>query len=113
MVAMPEGGFEGRCQFIENHLPVWMRVDIKVSEGRIQYPNGSIIQALAGGADKPRSHTPSLYVADEFAHQDDQEGVWTAVAPLIQKGAKLIFISTPNGATNQFATLFHGYKVGG
>ncbi len=112
MVAMPEGGFEGRCQFIESHLPQWLRMDSKPSEGRIQYPNGSIIQALAGGADKIRSKVASVVVEDEFGHQEDQAGVFTAVAPLIQKGARAIFISTPNGSDNFNATLFHGHPVG-
>ena len=112
MVAMPEGGFEGRCQFIETHLPSWMQVRMKISEGRIQYPNGSIIQALAGGADKIRGKTASRIYEDEFAFQDDQDGVYTAVAPLMQKGAAAFFISTPNGSGNLFATLYHGRPVG-
>lgn len=113
MVCMPVGGFAGRCQFIEDHLPPWMRQAYKPSEGRIQYPhNGSMIQALSGGADQIRGTTPSVLVEDEFAHQEDQLGVYTAVAPLIQKHAKLIFASTPNGADNTFATLFHGRPVG-
>ena len=111
MICMPSGGFQGRCQFIEDNLPVWMRTPYKPSEGRIQYPNGSIIQGLAGGADKIRSKVASLIVEDEFAYQEDQDGVYTAVAPLIQKGAKAIFVSSPNGAGNMFATLFHGHPV--
>ena len=80
----------------------------------MQYPhNGSMIQALSGGADQIRGTTPSLLIEDEFAHQEDQPGVYTAVAPLIQKKAKLVFASTPNGASNTFATLYHGYPVGG
>lgn len=110
--AMAGGGYEGRCQFIENHLPEWMRMDIRVSEGRIVYPNGSIIQALAGGANKVRGKTISLYVGDEFAFQDEQDKVWTALAPLVQKGSKVILVSTPNGTMNQFATLYHGRPVG-
>ena len=112
MVAMPEGGFEGRAQFIESHLPDWLRLPAKISEGRIQYPNGSMIQALAGGADKVRGLVPSVFVGDEFAHQEEQDGVYTAVAPLMQKGAKVVFVSTPNGASNVFATLYHGRPVG-
>lgn len=111
MIAMPEGGFEGRAQFIESHLPAWMAVKKKISEGRIQYANGSMIQALAGGADKVRGLVPSVYVSDEFAHQEDQAGVYAAVAPLMQKGAKVLFISTPNGIDNVFATLYHGYPL--
>ncbi len=111
-VCMPAGGFTGRIQFMEQNLPPWMRVQCKESEGRIQFPNGSIVQALAGGADKARGKTFSLFIADEFAHQEDQRGVFLTVMPLIQKGAKAVFISTPNGTANEFATLYHGRPVG-
>lgn len=112
MVCMPSGGFQGRCQFIEQNLPGWMKVPVKESEGRIQYPNGSIVEALSGGPDQVRGKTISLYVGDEFAYQTDQDGVYTAVSPLIQKGAKAFFVSTPNGSSNCFATLYHGRPVG-
>ena len=111
MVCMPSGGFAARCQFIEDHLPTWMQVEYKAAEGRIQYPNGSIIQALSGGADKIRGKTASVVIQDEFAFAEDQDGVYAAVAPLIQKGAKAIFVSTPNGTGNAFATLYHGRKL--
>ena len=112
MVCMPSGGFQGRAQFIEQNLPAWLRVPLKESEGRLQYPNGSIIEALSGGPDQVRGKTISLYIGDEFAYQTDQEGVYKAVSPLIQKGARAVFVSTPNGSANQFATLFHGRPVG-
>lgn len=112
MVCMPSGGFQGRAQFIEQNLPAWLRLPVKESEGRLQYPNGSIIEALSGGPDQVRGKTISLYIGDEFAYQTDQEGVYKAVSPLIQKGAKAFFVSTPNGSSNQFATLFHGRPVG-
>jgi phage FluMu gp28-like protein len=109
MVARPDGYVEARMQFIETHLPDWMKVKAKFTEGTIQYPNGSIIQALSGGSNQIRSKTPSLYIGDEYAFQEDQDKIWTSVAPLIQKGARAILISTPNGSSNQFCTLFHGY----
>lgn len=112
MICMPTGGFSGRCQFIEDNLPEWMKIHYKPSEGRIQYPNGSIIQALSGGADQMRGKTGSLMILDEFGFQEDQDGVYTSLAPLIQKGAKAFFISTPNGTGNYFATLWHGRPVG-
>ena len=111
-VCMPTGGFMGRIQFMERHLPEWMRQNVKESEGRIQFPNGSIVQSLAGGADKARGKTFSLFIADEFAHQEDQRGVFLTVMPLIQKGAKAVFISTPNGTANEFCTIYHGRYVG-
>ena len=75
------------------------------------YPNGSFIEALAGGANQVRGKVFSVYVGDEFAHQEDQRGVYTSVAPLIQKGSRAILVSTPNGSDNLFATLFHGRQV--
>jgi hypothetical protein len=103
------GGFTGRCQFIEYHLPPWLQiVDLKTSEGEIQYPNGSRILALPGGSDKVRGLTASLILEDEFAFQPEARGVYTAVAPLIQKGTKLVAVSTPNGLGNMFADLWFG-----
>jgi phage FluMu gp28-like protein len=112
MVCAPKGAPMGRCQFIESNLPVWMRQALSPLEGRLVYSNGSFIQALPGGAGQIRGNVPSLYIGDEFAFQEEQRGVFTAVAPLIQKGAKAVFISTPNGADNQFAELWHGRPVG-
>lgn len=112
MTCMPDGGFMGRCQFIENNLPGWMKVKTKETEGRIQYPNGSIIQSIAGKPNSIRGKTVSLYIGDEFAFMEEQDKVWTSVAPLVQKGAKAIIVSTPNGTSNQFATLWHGRPVG-
>ena len=102
MVATPgsakDGGYAGRMQFIEAHLPSWMRARFISSEGQIDYPNGSRVMALAGGANQIRGKTATLVIEDEFAFQPGAKGVYTAVAPLIQKGAKFIAVSTPNGA---------------
>lgn len=112
MVCAAKGNTMARCQFIEANLPPWMRCVINPLEGRMVYPNGSFIQALPGGADQIRGYTPSIYVGDEFARMEDQKEVWTAVAPLMQKGAKAILVSTPNGSNNMFATLWHGRPIG-
>lgn len=112
MISMPKGAVLGRCQFIERNLPVWMQQNIVDQEGVLYYPNGSLIQALPGGANQIRSKVASVIVQDEFAMQEEAQGVYTACAPLIQKGAKFIAVSTPNGTGNQFATLFHGRSMG-
>lgn len=108
MVALP-GQLEGRCQFIESHLPAFLQLPYRATEGRLTYPNGSVIQALAGGADQIRGKVMSVLVEDEFAFQAESRGVYTAAAPLIQKGAKFIAVSTPNGSQGQFALLYHGH----
>lgn len=113
MVSMPAptgfGGYFGRCQFIERHVPSWMRIaGLQEREGALIYPNGSLIEALAGGANQVRGKTPSLIIEDEFAFQPEAAGVYQAMAPLIQKATKFIAVSTPNGPTGMFPELFHG-----
>ena len=104
-----DAAYLGRCQFIERSLPRWLSLPIKEIEGSISYPNGSIIEAVPGGADKVRGQVISLYLGDEFAFQTEGWGVWTTLAPLVQKGAKIILVSTPNGAEgNAFYHLYHG-----
>ena len=106
------GGFTGRCQFIERHLPAWLKQKVVESEGRLMYPNGSMIEALAGGKDQIRGKTPSLIVLDEMAFLDEAKATYTSIAPLIQKGTKFIAISTPNGAEGNFYWhLFHGIPM--
>ena len=103
------GGYMGRIQFIEYNLPGWLKQPIRATEGRITYSNGSVIEALAGGADKIRGKVASVIVEDEFAFQPEARGVYTAVAPLIQKATKFIAISTPNGGEGSiFYHIFHG-----
>ena len=111
MVCGAKGAADSRCQFIEKNLPDWLRMPIRESEGEIVFPNGSLIQGLAGGAGQIRGKTASLIILDEFAHMEQQKEIWTSIAPLIQKGAKAFIVSTPNGSGNRFAELFHGRKL--
>lgn len=104
-------GFSGRVQFLEHHLPPWMRVKLRETEGKLSYPNGSLIEAVAGGANQIRGKVPSVIVEDEFAYQEEAAGVYQAVAPLIQKAVKFIAVSTPNGAGNTFYQLYHGVSA--
>ena len=101
--------YHGRCQFIERNLPGWLRLPLKENEGQIAYPNGSLIEAVPGGADKVRGQVISLYIGDEFAFQTEAWGVWTTLAPLVQKGSKIILVSTPNGSEGScFYHLYYG-----
>ncbi len=112
MVCLPgveEGGFAARMQFIVRSMPEWMRGTWKESEGKLScVESGSMIHALAGGANQIRGKTPSLLVEDEYAFQEEAAGVYQAIAPLLQKQTRFIAVSTPNGPDNTFATLVHG-----
>ena len=115
MVCLPgrEEAYAARMQFIVRRLPDWLRGRWKESEGELScLDTQSLVKGLPGGANQIRGKVPSLYVADEFAFQEEQDGVYTAVAPLLQKATKAVFVSTPNGSANMFATLFHGAPVG-
>lgn len=116
LVSMAGGGkdatFLGRCQFIERNLPAWLKVTTREGEGKISYENGSLIEAVAGGADQIRGKVASLVILDEFAYIEEARGVWTTLAPLVQKGMKLIIVSTPNGAEGSaFYHLYHGTPI--
>ena len=111
MVCEAKGKPMGRSQFIEQHLPLWLRQPVREGEGIVSYPNGSFIQALAGGEKQVRGKTGSILVLDEFSAHEEARQEWTAVAPLLQKGAKIFVISTPNGRENQFGDLFFGFRV--
>ena len=116
MVAMAgnrsEGGYSGRCQFIESHLPSWLQQKFVATEGAIDYPNGSRVMALAAGANQIRGKTASLIVLDEYAFLSEAKQTYAAVSPLIQKGCKIILVSTPNGAEgNSFYHMWSGIPM--
>ena len=48
------GGYLARMQFIETNLPSWMKLNVRESAGSLDYPNGSRIEAVAGGANQVR-----------------------------------------------------------
>lgn len=116
MVAMAgnrgEGGYVGRCQFIESHLPSWLQQKFVPTEGAIDYPNGSRVMALAAGANQIRGKTASLIVLDEYAFLSEAKQTYAAISPLVQKGCKVVVISTPNGAEgNSFFHLWNGIPM--
>jgi hypothetical protein len=102
-------GYQGRIQFLYRNLPSWLRASVRAteSEGKLNFSNGSLIEAVAGGANKIRGKTASLLIEDEFAFQDEAKSVYTAIAPLVQRQTKLIMISTPNGSEGSM--FYHCY----
>jgi hypothetical protein len=68
----------------------------KKTEGRIVLPNGSILMAIAQGADKLRSYTFSAILSDEMGFQDKAEEAYAAAVPTIEGGGKYTAISSAN-----------------
>lgn len=79
----------------------WM--DWTILEGRIDFENGSWIEAASSDNEEVRSHTPRLILFDEvrsFARNDAKE-LWSAMKPAIreQPRSQLIAVSTPRPGT--------------
>lgn len=68
----------------------------KKTEGRVVLPNGSLLMAIAQGADKMRSYTFSAIMSDETGFQDQAEDAYTAAIPTVEGGGKFTAISSAN-----------------
>jgi phage FluMu gp28-like protein len=70
-------------------------------------PNGSRVLGLPANPDTARGFSGNV-VLDEFAFHRDADKIWTALYPTITRGYKLRVISTPNGKSGRFYTLWSG-----
>ncbi len=80
-----------------------MVATIRSSDERIVFNTGGSIVALpaTGG----RSFSGNLFL-DEFAYHPNPDKLWDAAAPSTSLGYKLRVVSTPNGAGNEFHSLW-------
>jgi len=92
---------QGRCSFIENNLPAWLKMcrgdggkwlpfDIAVacSEGTISYPNGSRIESIPQGPAQIEGRVPTLFLNDEASLQDEWRAGHKASLPCLVGGTK-------------------------
>jgi phage FluMu gp28-like protein len=77
--------------------------DIKLLE--IRLPNGSKIIGLPANPDTARGFSGNV-VLDEFAFHKDSRKIWAALFPVITRGYKIRVISTPQGKSGQFYSLW-------
>jgi hypothetical protein len=70
--------------------------EYKRIQGRILFPHGGIIMAIAQGADVLRSYTFSAIMSDEQGFQNLAEESYTAALPTISGGGKFTAISSAN-----------------
>lgn len=103
---------EKRCSYIEDNLPVALRREykgiktIRGATGQITYQGTkSYIKGIAQGRDALRSFTPSILMLDEVEFMADGRESLTAALPFSEKGAKIILISTSNGAHGPLADI--------
>lgn len=77
--------------------------DCKLLE--IRFPNGSKIIGLPANPDTARGFSGNV-VLDEFAFHKDSRAIWKALFPVITRGYKIRVISTPQGKSGQFYSLW-------
>lgn len=93
-----------RCRAIEDAVPRASKraySALKTNEGlvgRMTYEQtGSYLWAVPQGDSVIRAFTFSVLVADEMEFQPKGHEAFTAALPIVEKGARMILISTSNG----------------
>ena len=120
---------EGRMDFMEQHLPNWLR-DPFISSGQgnlvgrlvyapmapdnrtkvpVPWP-GSKIEAVPQGADQVRGKTPSLYVDDEAAFQEEFGSSVVALRPAVTGGGQFVAVSSVDAGSHFNEMVLEGIK---
>lgn len=101
-----------RCCFIEDNLPAALRRPykavrtIKGAVGQLTYDGTkSYVKGIAQGRDALRAYTPSIVFLDEVEFQQEGRQSLIAALPFAEKGAKIILVSTSNGASGPLADI--------
>lgn len=102
-----------RCAFIEQHLrdpffekPFRAWKTQKGLTGKLTYTGtGSTLLAIAQGADAVRMYTFSVLVMDEVEFQDQGAQALIAALPAVEKGAKIVLVSSSNGPDGVLASI--------
>lgn len=95
-----------KVKFMHENLPSWLRIPkaelLENNKLSLQFPNKSIIKAVASSPDAGRSEALSLLILDEAAFIENADVIWTAASSTLSTGGKAILLSTPNGMGNFF-----------
>ena len=104
-----------RIRFAYEELPHWLKAGCKYyNKHNIEFDNGSRIKSEATTAKTGRGLAISKLYLDELAFISPriQTDMWRSLAPTLATGGDAIISSTPNGATDLFATLWRGAIAG-
>ena len=104
-----------KARFIYDHLPLhlqakklkWNDSQVVFAGNRLsekRWSQGSRITALPATKEAARSETATVVIADEWAFHPYAEDNFIAFQPTIDRGGRLIAVSTANG----IGTFFHG-----
>lgn len=101
----------GRIAYSYECLPMWLKPGVThdgFNKHEIKFDNGSRIVSTATSESSGRGMAISLLFLDEFAfvQKGVQEEFWTSILPTLSTGGACIMTSTPNGATDKFASIW-------
>ena len=101
----------GKVRYLVNSLPEWMRAGWQEDSPKVdksmylKFPDtGSLIKGILSKGTAGRSGRALICFSDEFAMVDDSKSVLDALSEVSNSK---IFISTPNGAGNEFHRMTH------
>jgi len=81
--------------------------DTRTKQLTISFPNRARLIGLPANPDTARGFSANV-ILDEFAFHRDSVEIWKALFPIISRGYKLRVVSTPQGKSNKFYSLFTG-----
>ncbi len=95
---------------LQNIPPVIPGVTWTLKTDRVQFSNGSLLQAVPQGPQQVASYNPSGIVLDEMGLQEYAKQTYQTLLPSLRTGGQVIGISTPRGE-NFFYTFTHDIKA--
>lgn len=102
-----------RITYAYEMLPKWLKPAVDPAtwnKHEMGFANKSRIVSQATTENTGRGLSISLMICDELAFVNPRiaDEFWASMSPTLSTGGKAAIISTPNGDTNLFATLFRG-----
>jgi hypothetical protein len=100
-----------RIRFMYESTPDFLRAGVVYyNRGSIEFDNGSNIGSEATTETTGRGRSVSLVLLDELAFVKGriQEEMWSSLQPTLTTGGSCVIMSTPNGDSELFASLYRG-----
>lgn len=103
-----------RARFIYRNLPDYLRTEVvKANDTEFTFVEDSGLYAFPATGDAGRSQAGTVCLLDEWAFHPEAEDQFAAIRPIVDSGeAKLIGISTANGAGNFYHSVWQAASEG-
>lgn len=95
-----------RIRNLVYRLPPWFQAKAQITKNQLLFPSfRSRILTLPATGEAVRFFAPTILLWDEMAFTENAEEIWSAISPALDRNAKFIGISTPNGKQNIFGRI--------